>query len=61
LVVWPVESATSTNILLNFVAMQQMAAGWQSKKLVIEMEVYIPPFRKKKSPIDIHQHFLRVL
>lgn len=60
MVVWAVESETSTNILLNFVAMQQMAAGWQSKKLVIEMEVYIPPFRKK-SPIDIHQHFLRVL
>lgn len=48
MVVWAVESETSTNILLNFVAMQQMAAGWQSKKLVIEMEVYIPPFRKKK-------------
>jgi len=48
LVVWAVESETSTNILLHFVAMQQMAAGWQSKKLVIKMKVYIPPFRKKK-------------
>jgi len=48
-----------TNIQLNFVAMQQMAAGRQSDKVLSNMEVYkVTEFLyvEKMAPTDIHQH-----
>ena len=35
------EGQPSTNIPLHFVAVQQMAAEWQSDKLVSDMEVWM--------------------
>ena len=35
------EGQLSTNIPLHFVAVQQMAAEWQSDKLVSDMEVWM--------------------
>jgi len=67
LVAWQLKLTLPTNILLHFVALQQMAAEGQSGRMVSDLEVCIKQkcgteflYPEKMAPVDIRQCLLSV-